>query len=151
MGTSKSQRAMLTEDGELRPVDADTERDTVTPDALQSAVFCCNCGTANRATSKFCRSCGQSLDEQTLNPASLDQYAPPALKNKRLADLIEKAGQRTSEDKGFEREGAILFFLAVLAGISIAAHEIWLALVILAVFAVIVILRRWVPGGRSRE
>ncbi len=151
MGTSRSQRAMLTEDGELRTVAAESDGDASTTETQRSAVFCTNCGTANKATSKFCRTCGQSLDEQALNPASLDQYAPPALKNKRFADLIALAGQRTSEDKASEREGAILFFLAVLAGISIAAHEIRLALVILLVFAAIVIYRRWVSSGRSRE
>jgi hypothetical protein len=147
MGTLKSQRTILSEDGELRPADAETEGETTSPDAHPSAVFCCNCGTANQAKSQFCRTCGQSLDEQMLNPASLDQYAPPASKNKRFMDLIGQAGQRTPEDKAAAREGSVLFFLAILAAVSIAAHEIWLALLILLIFAVIVVFRRWVSSG----
>ncbi len=149
MSTLKSQHAILSEDGELRVVDGEGESETISPDAAApSAVFCCNCGTANQARSQFCRNCGQSLDEQALNPASLDQYAPPASKSKRFADLIAQAGQRMPEDKAArEREGAVLFFLAVLAGISIAAHEILLALLILLVFTVIVVSRRWVSRG----
>ncbi len=148
MGTPRSQRTVLSDDGELHPVDAETDDETAAPDPHPAAVFCCNCGTANQATSRFCRSCGQSLDEQALNPASLDQYAPPALKGKRFTDLIAQAGQRTPEDKAASREGSILFFLALLAAVSIAAHEIWLALIILFIFTVIVIARRWVPGSR---
>jgi hypothetical protein len=147
MGTSKSQRTILSEDGELRSVDAETEGETTSPDARLSAVFCCNCGTANQARSQFCRTCGQSLDEQVLSAASLDQYTPPESKNKRFIDLIEQAGQRTPEDKAATREGSVLFFLAILAAVSIAAHEIWLALLILLMFAVIVVFRRWVSSG----
>ncbi len=147
MGTSRSQRAILSEDGELRPVDAETEVETSLPDAHPSAVFCCNCGTANRASSQYCRTCGQSLDEQALDPASLDQYAPPESKHKRFADLVAQAAQRTPENKASDREGAVLFFLAVLAAVSIAAHEIWLALLILLIFTVIVVARRWLSSG----
>jgi hypothetical protein len=147
MGTFKSQRTILSEDGELLPVDAESESETASPDAVPSAVFCCNCGTANQARSQFCRMCGQSLDEQMLNPASLDQYAPPQSKNKRFVDLIAQAGQRTPDDKAATREGSVLFFLAILAAVSIAAHEIWLALLILLIFTVIVVSRRWVSSG----
>ncbi len=148
MAMSKSQRSMLTEDGELRPVDPETGEETASPEAQPKAVFCCNCGTANKAQSQYCRNCGQSLEEQLLNPAELDQYAPPEMKNKRFLDLIAQAGQHSQEDKASQREGAVLFFLAVLTAVSIAAHEILLALAILVVFFAIIILRRWVMPRR---
>src|SRR5215468_4320272 len=104
MGTAKSQRTILTDDGELRAADDVTGGESASPEQ-RPAVFCTNCGTANQATSKFCRTCGQSLAEQALNPTSLDQDAPPALKKKRFADLIGMTGQRTLEEKMSEREG----------------------------------------------
>src|SRR5437870_2022026 len=50
-------RTELTEDGELREVNNE-------PADQLSAVYCTNCGSANRAHSSFCRTCGASLDEQ---------------------------------------------------------------------------------------
>jgi hypothetical protein len=80
MSSSKlqPQRTILGEDGELRDVD-DASESQLAP------VYCIHCGTANRAEGRFCRNCGQSLDEQVLNPASLDDYTPSEQKNKRSA------------------------------------------------------------------
>ena len=52
-------RTELTEDGELFEVSS-------TPADRLSAVYCTNCGSANKPHSSFCRTCGASLDEQTL-------------------------------------------------------------------------------------
>ncbi len=77
------QRTILGEDGELR--DADADESQLTP------VYCIQCGTANRAEGRFCRKCGQPLDEQAVNPASLDDYTPPEWKNKRSAQRAVSA------------------------------------------------------------
>jgi ribosomal protein L40E len=84
------QHTLLTEDGELQPADGDQ---AAMPEARLSAVFCTNCGTANPASSRFCRSCGQSLDEQVINPASLETYAPPQQKGKRDASARQRSPQ----------------------------------------------------------
>ena len=76
------QRTILGEDGELRDADAESQ---LTP------IYCIQCGTANRAEGRFCRKCGQSLDEQVVNPASLDDYTPPESKNKRSAQRAVSA------------------------------------------------------------
>jgi hypothetical protein len=73
------QRAILGEDGELRDAAAASE-------SQRAPIYCIQCGTANRAEGRFCRNCGQSLDEQAFNPASLDDYLPPEQKNKRLVE-----------------------------------------------------------------
>jgi hypothetical protein len=92
MNAPKSQRqhTVLTEDGELQQAD---DEQVSSPETSLSAVFCTNCGTANPASSRFCRSCGQSLDEQVINPASLESYAPPRQKGKRDAPAQQPAPQ----------------------------------------------------------
>jgi hypothetical protein len=127
MGTSKSQRTILTEDGELRHVDTETDDQAATPEARLSAVFCTNCGTANHASSHFCRTCGQSLDEQVVNPASLDDYAPPAWKNKRSADQASAAAGKVIV------QVATLIVMGILFIVSIALEQLWIALVVLGV------------------
>ncbi len=74
-------RAILSEDGEFQEIEDRAEE--LTPEARLSAVFCTNCGTANPSTGHYCRSCGQSLEEQTVQAGSLDNYAPPLRKGKR--------------------------------------------------------------------
>jgi hypothetical protein len=78
----QQQRTILGEDGELRDA---ADESQVAP------VYCIQCGTANRAEGRFCRKCGQSLDEQMANPASLDDYTPPESKNKRSAQRAAAA------------------------------------------------------------
>ena len=91
MSAQKPQpRTILTEDGELQQMDDMPES---TPDTQLSAVYCTNCGTANPETSHFCRSCGQSLEEQVINPARLDRYAPPMQKGKRDAAALGNSPQ----------------------------------------------------------
>ncbi len=84
------QRTILSEDGELQQVD---DEQVSAPETRLAAVFCTNCGTANPATSRFCRSCGQALDEQVINPASLESYMPPRQKGKRDAPAQQPAPQ----------------------------------------------------------
>jgi membrane protease subunit (stomatin/prohibitin family) len=57
MNAPKPQRqhTVLTEDGELQQAD---DEQVSSPETRLSAVFCTNCGTANPASSRFCRSCG---------------------------------------------------------------------------------------------
>src|SRR5512136_1791920 len=98
MGTSKSQSVILSEDGELRPIENEADGEGASPDARSSAVFCTNCGIANRASSRFCRNCGQSLDEQVIDSASLDGYTPPEWKNKRSASGAAETGHLTPQE-----------------------------------------------------
>ena len=88
-------RTILTEDGELKEVDDDLgETLAVHP----SPVFCNHCGTANQVGSSFCRTCGQSLDEQVIDAASLQSYPSP---QKRKRDALFRPnvsqGQSTAQ------------------------------------------------------
>jgi zinc-ribbon domain len=92
MSAQKPQlRTILTEDAELQQIEDDAAESA--PEASPSAVFCTNCGTANPANSHYCRSCGQSLEEQVVHPASLDNYAPPMKKGKRDSAAVEGSAQ----------------------------------------------------------
>jgi hypothetical protein len=154
MGMSKSQHTVLTADGELRQVDTDTETDdqAPSPEARLSAVFCNNCGTANRASSRFCRTCGQSLDEQMVNPASLDNYTPPELKNKRLA------GRSTqTEHAGADQDEALwgrvtvevvtLLLVGAVLIASIIANQGLIVLAVLVGWLLVEMARHGVLGG----
>jgi len=70
------QRAILTEDGELREL-ADT------PESRLSLIYCIHCGTANRPEARFCYHCGQSFEEQTIDQGG--DFAAPLHKAKRSA------------------------------------------------------------------
>ena len=146
MGTSKSQQAILTEDGELRPVDAEPNGEVSSPEA--HAVFCCNCGTANQASSRFCRACGQSLDEQAINPASLDEYAPPQWKDKRSADRAAHTEHMTPQEIAVMIEVMTLIVFGALAAVGIATQQTWIALVLAVVWLVVKVFQRVMPGNR---
>ncbi len=147
MSTSKPRSVILSEDGELRPTDADTDGETAAPDAHSGAVFCTECGTANRASSRFCRTCGQSLDEQAVNPASLGDYAAPEWKNKRAASSAPQGEHLTQQEMAVMVEVLTLIVLGVLAGISIASQQTWIAIILLLIWLVSKISRRGPLGG----
>ncbi len=147
VGASKSQNIILSEDGELRSIDAETEGESTSPDGHLSTVFCTNCGTANRTNSRFCRSCGQSLDEQAVDPASLDDYTPLARKSKRSADLATQAGHLTPQESAVMVEIFTLLILGVLGAISIATQQTWIAVVLLFIWLASKVARRGSSGG----
>ncbi len=131
----QSQRAILGEDGELHDND-DAAESSLAP------IYCIRCGTANRADGRFCRTCGQSLDEQTVNPASLDDYSPPEWKSKRSERRVTQTAQLTPQDRALMIEVFTLLIMGVLAAVSIATGQTWLALVILFVWFVVQMARR---------
>jgi ribosomal protein L32 len=152
MGTSKSQRTVLTEDGELRHIDTETDDQPATPEARLSAVFCTNCGTANQASSRFCRTCGQSLDEQVVNPASLDEYAPPERKNKRLAGRAAQAEHAgADQDEVMWGKVTVEVFTLLVVGavliVSIIANQGLLVLAVLIGWLLVELARHGVLGG----
>src|SRR5258708_5929213 len=85
-------RTILTGDGELQEIDGDSPAMLGTQ---PSAIFCTNCGTANQAHSSFCRSCGQSLDEQMIDAANLEIHTSRQ-KRKRDGLLTENVSQTQS-------------------------------------------------------
>jgi hypothetical protein len=115
------QRTILTEDGELRDA-ADA------PELESSTIYCTRCGAANRADSRFCRKCGQSLDEQAVNPASLDDYQPPEQKNKRsVGRALSAQALRSASPMSFG-----LFALEIITMIVVVALTIYFASINLA-------------------
>ncbi len=109
------QKMVLSDDGELRHL---------TDEAASPAVFCIHCGTANRGEGHLCRSCGQSLDEQAINPASLDSYRPPQYKNKRAAQTVRAEKTETRREAVPMTAGMViveLFTLLVMSGLMLAA------------------------------
>src|SRR5579863_7861731 len=91
-------RAILTEDGELQEIDADSAAKLA---VHPSPIFCNHCGTANQANSSFCRTCGQSLDEQMVDPANLENYS--SVQRRKRDDLLRQnvpQGQTTMQAIG---------------------------------------------------
>ena len=73
---ARHHEAIIGEDGELLEA-------APTSDHSAAPIYCTQCGAGNRAESRFCRTCGQSLDEQILAPEN--QYLP-ARKSKLLIE-----------------------------------------------------------------
>lgn len=77
------QRSVLTEDGELQ--EAVNLEVSEQPGAQTAPIYCIHCGSANRAEGRFCRKCGQPLDDQAVDPAMVPDYIPSVgEKSKRL-------------------------------------------------------------------
>ncbi len=70
----KQQRTVLTADGELQPMDA------AEAEPRLDSIYCTQCGTANHVHSRFCRTCGQSLEDQIEDEPT---YGVPGRKLKR--------------------------------------------------------------------
>src|SRR5258708_2692880 len=64
---ARHHKAIIGEDGELLEA-------SPTPDHSAAPIYCTQCAAGNRAESRFCRTCGQLLDEQTLAPEN--QFLP---------------------------------------------------------------------------
>src|SRR4030042_892444 len=123
------QRAILGEDGELHDLDD-------APESRLAPIYCIHCGTANRADGRFCRTCGQSLDEQVVNPASLDDYAPPEWKNKRSVGRAAQTTHLTPQEIAVMIELFTLLVMGALAAVSIATGQAWIALVVFVLLLV---------------
>src|SRR5947209_2660990 len=127
MSASQPRRQIeLTEDGELRDVTGEpVDRLAAVPTASAApAVYCTNCGSANRAHSNFCRTCGASLDEQTLE----DGYPVSRPKVKRSEGLPLASAQRQPISSS---EAAVeiltLFFVAgMVIGTTAFTHSAFL-------------------------
>jgi hypothetical protein len=144
MSDSKLQpkRAILGEDGELHDIVDDAAESSPAP------IYCIRCGTANRADGRFCRTCGQSLDEQAVNPASLDDYAPLEWKTKRSERRVAHVAQMSPQDRALMIEMFSLLVMGALAAVSIATGQAWIALVVLFVWFVVEMTRRGARGGQ---
>jgi hypothetical protein len=138
--SQQAQRAILGEDGELHDIDGAAE-------SSLAPIYCIRCGTANRGDGRFCRTCGQSLDEQAVNPASMDDYTPSEWKTKRSERRVTQTAQLTPQDRALMIEVFTLLIMGVLAAVSIATGQTWLALVILFAWFVVQMARR-VRGGQ---
>src|SRR5262245_13628287 len=75
MSASKQsrKRTVLTEDGELRD---DVSIDAAPISAETAPLFCIHCGSPNRSEARFCRKCGQPLEDQDVDPALATSYTP---------------------------------------------------------------------------
>src|SRR5260221_13809459 len=60
-----------------------------TPDHSAAPLYCTQCGAGNRAESRFCRTCGQSLDEQIL---ATENQILPGRKSKLLLENRRYSG-----------------------------------------------------------
>ena len=129
-------RTELTEDGELREVSS-------TPTDRLSAVYCTNCGSANKAHSSFCRTCGASLDEQMLE----EDYplSRPKLKRSERRREVASSDQSNPSSAAFAMEGITVFFVAGMV-IATAAftHSAFLPVCILIAWFMVVAARHGV-------
>ncbi len=142
VSTSKSQRTILSEDGELRSIDAETDVEVAQPKAQGSAVYCTNCGSANHSSSHFCRACGQSLEEQAANATSVDTYLPPAWKAKRSAASGTQTVSMTPQDRALMIEVFTMLIMGALAVAGILTGQAWIALAVLLAWIVTQVIRR---------
>jgi len=135
---------MLTEDGELQPVAADT------PEARISGIFCNQCGTANHAHSRFCRTCGQSLDDQVIEDSELTSYVS-GRKAKR-SELLGAAMQpRAAAVNGWSVFLEVMTLLVV-SGMVVATsltHQAWGIVPILIAWVLVEMARHRVFGDKQ--
>jgi hypothetical protein len=144
MSASKSQRqqqTILTEDGELRESIPSAE-----PQA--EPLFCTNCGTANKPSSRFCRKCGQSLDDQVADLDSAYHNIAPENKGKRSQSRVMQSTPQAGVQMNLWMMifqlmmmlvmGALTLFTAQegLAGVSIIVLFMWF-MVEAAIFGVL--------------
>jgi zinc-ribbon domain len=125
------QRMILTEDGELR------EPDPALASEAQP-IYCTNCGTANRVNSRFCRSCGESLDEQVLDQAMLQDARTPGRKSKRSKQVAPRQQPIQASASSFAIEAITLFFVTgMVVGTAAITNSALLPIVILIVWGLI--------------
>jgi zinc-ribbon domain len=142
MSASKPQRerTILTEDGELREADP-----SATPESRLAAVYCTNCGTSNRANSRFCRNCGESLDEQVLDSDQVADMRGPGRKSKRSMESRQRAQlvQRGSSSLAVEAL-TLIFVTGMVISTAAITGSAFLPIVILIVWAVVEMARHGV-------
>ena len=129
------ERMILTEDGELQEADQ-----SAMPES--EPVFCTNCGTANRASSRFCRKCGESLDEQVLEADMVQDVRGSGRKSKRSVERRTRP-QPAQSSSSLAVEAITLVFVA---GMVIAT-----AAITDSVFLPIVILFAWMMVEMARH
>jgi zinc ribbon protein len=132
------QRMILTEDGELREPD-----ESVGSEA--QPIFCTNCGTANRVNSRFCRSCGESLDEQALDPDAVQDVHGPGRKSKHSMVRVAQPQPVQQSASSVAASAIMMIFVAGMV-ISTAAitNSALLPIVILITWAVVEMARHGV-------
>ncbi len=112
------QRAMLTEDGELKDI-------IDTPQSRLSSVYCIHCGTANRPEARFCYHCGQSFEEQTVDDqtdfVSAVQKAKRTVAQQMKQDPALAASSASSSMAAMEVL-TILFVAATVVTVSVTNH-----------------------------
>jgi hypothetical protein len=132
MNTSPRREMELTDDGELREV-----HEQMTPEERLSSIYCTDCGTANRASSRFCRNCGASLDDQQLE----QDYPMSGPKMKRgTARQIAPANQSSSSGLAVEAITALFMMMIIVSG-SFATHSSIIAIAALVTWVLIVAAR----------
>jgi hypothetical protein len=124
-------RSSLSEDGELLQA-------VEVPDT-QAAIYCTQCGTANRANSRFCRQCGSSLDEQMLDgEAGLEGL--PRRKSKYMMESTSDTRERA------QAAGVIITAVAVAAIVitlaTAAPEESYLIPFVLIAWVIMTLARR---------
>lgn len=122
--------AILGEDGELREA-------VLTPDHSTAPTYCTECGTINRAESRYCRNCGQSLDEQFL----------PVRKSKLLLEKRRNPSVYRPENQlaTVGRVAVEIVTMVMMTGIILAlalTHQGSSIPVVLGVWFLVVLLRR---------
>lgn len=130
----KVQRSKAAGDGEAEDVLEIAELHT-------DAVFCTQCGTANRPNAHYCRNCGRVIDDD----ASLDHLQmPPSQKTKRdLAEPVTstRRGHRPITGAAVAMEIMTTAIMAVLF-LLVMPQNGWLALAVLVAWMATV-LARW--------
>lgn len=132
----KQQRTVLTADGELQTLDAE-------PITQQASIFCTQCGTANKATSRFCRTCGQSLEDQVEDEPV---YQMPGRKQKR-SDMRLPAPQPhhpTLTASEAAMEVVTLMIVAALVLAAVLADAAWVTIPVLIAWMVVEMARHGV-------
>jgi hypothetical protein len=121
----KHQRMALTADGELQAVDPEPVTQT-----QQASIFCTQCGTVNWATSRYCRTCGQSLDDQIEDEPV---YAVPGRKLKRSDVRLPtpQPGHQSLTASEAAMEVVTLLIVAALVLAAVLANAAWVTIPIL--------------------
>jgi hypothetical protein len=130
-------RTVLTDDGELREI-------SDLPEAQTATAYCINCGAANRMSARFCRSCGESLDEQI--PNDTHAYGLPGQKPKRTLQYVPQPAPARLTFWSVALELITLLFVAIMVGTT--AHTGSAIPVVIVIAWVIVEVARHAGGGR---
>jgi len=135
MPQSKSQKTVLSDDGELHLVtDQDDARG---PQA--APVFCIHCGSANRAEATYCRSCGREMEDQTVDADIAMGRPGGSAKEKR--STAAAANKPSPMGTNIALEIVTMIVVAFMVLISLLSPAQWLALVVLIAWFMVVAAR----------